>query len=75
MWAKCFAVARDGSAPSVMQIQYVREWLPCIWSGEIPRFEDEAQAAAVTPVLLAFHDDVIRRLERDEWGADFRHRS
>ena len=44
------------------------EWLPWVWNGEAPRFEDEAQAEAVTQALLALHDDVFRRLERGEWG-------
>src|SRR5690625_5163648 len=47
------------------------EWLPWVWNGETPHFEDEAQAEAVTRALLALHDDVFRRLERGEWGPIF----
>src|SRR5690625_5142695 len=47
------------------------EWLPWVWNGETPHFEDEAQADAVTRALLALHDDVFRRLERGEWGPIF----
>lgn len=47
------------------------EWLPWVWNGETPHFEDEAQAEAVTRALLGLHDDVFRRLERGEWGPIF----
>ncbi|HEY0107570.1 MAG TPA: UPF0149 family protein [Rhizomicrobium sp.] len=36
-----------------------QEWMPVVWNGAEPRFENSAQAIAVRRAIFALHDDIV----------------
>ena len=43
------------------------EWLPMIWGGEAPAFDDEEVAELIVGLILKHHDDVVGRLDRGRY--------
>jgi uncharacterized protein len=44
------------------------EWLPVVWGGEGPVFESEQQAQSVIDLIMGHYNDIIRQLDRGEYG-------
>jgi uncharacterized protein len=44
------------------------EWLPAVWGGEEPVFEDAAQARSVIGAIMARYDEILRGLASDPEG-------
>jgi uncharacterized protein len=44
------------------------EWLPAVWGGEEPVFEDEAQARTVLGAIMGRYNEILRVLDTD-WPA------
>ena len=40
------------------------EWLPMVWGGEAPAFDDEEEAELIVGLILKHYDDVVGRLDR-----------
>ena len=41
------------------------EWLPVIWGGSAPRFDDESQAQAVLGAILGRYDEIVRQIDNE----------
>ncbi len=44
------------------------EWLPVVWGGEEPLFENEHQARSVVDLIMGHYNDIIRQLDRGGYG-------
>ena len=47
------------------------EWLPIVWDGAEPRFENNAQAIAVRRAVFALHDDIVREVAAGTYAPIF----
>ena len=43
------------------------EWIPVIWAGEEPVFENEAQAQNIMSILMGYYNDVIHALDKSKY--------
>jgi uncharacterized protein len=41
------------------------EWLPVVWGGETPRFDDEAQAQAVLGAIMGRYNEIVRQIDEE----------
>jgi len=47
------------------------EWMPVIWNGAEPRFENSTQAFAVRRAIFALHDDIVREVAAGTYAPIF----
>ena len=41
------------------------EWLPVIWGGESPQFDDENQAQAVLGAIMGRYNEIVRQIDEE----------
>ena len=44
------------------------EWMPVVWGGEGPEFDDVDQAQAISSLILGHYNDIIRRLDQGRYS-------
>src|SRR5215207_9340415 len=50
------------------------EWLPYVWGGEEPVFDDPAQASAILGTIMGRYNAILREVEAGAFGPFGRHR-
>jgi len=41
------------------------EWLPVVWGGETPRFDDEGRAQAVLGAIMGRYNEIVRQIDEE----------
>ena len=47
------------------------EWLPHVWGGEEPVFDDHVQASAIMGTIMGRYNAILREIEEGVFGSSF----